>query len=83
MILEILVFFVNWHDDLTPSSLFFVLSSAVYSELNTARAIATPIKGVVLHSTTTLPYSKFNNFKSPTAVDLGPDLELSSTVCVP
>lgn len=47
------------------------------------RAIATPIKGVVPHPGATLPYSEFNGFnKSPTAVRLGPDLELSSTVCV-
>lgn len=47
------------------------------------RAIATPIKGVVPHPGATLPYSEFNGFnKSPTTVRLGPDLELSSTVCV-
>lgn len=47
------------------------------------RAIATPIKGVVPHPGATLPYSEFNGFnKSPTAVRLGPDLELPSTVCV-
>ncbi|KAK4343913.1 hypothetical protein RND71_037007 [Anisodus tanguticus] len=45
--------------------------------------IATPIKGLIPHLGATLPYSEFNGFnKSPTAVHLGPDLELFSTVCV-
>jgi hypothetical protein len=47
------------------------------------RAIATPIKGVVPHPGATLPYSEFNGFnKLPTLVRLGPDRELSSTICV-
>ncbi len=47
------------------------------------KAIATPIKGVVPHPGATLPYSEFKGFnKSPITVRLGPDLELSSTVCV-
>ena len=45
--------------------------------------IATPINGVVPQPGATLPYSEFNGFnKFPTVVCLGPDLELSSTVCV-
>lgn len=47
------------------------------------RAIATPIKGVVPHPGATLPYSEFKGFnKLPTLVRLGPDRELSSTLCV-
>ena len=46
---------------------------------------STPCKyqEICSHPGATLPYSEFNGFnKSPTTVRLGPDLELSSTVCV-
>jgi hypothetical protein len=45
--------------------------------------VSLKFKGVVPQPGATLPYSKFNGFnKSPIIVRLGPDLELSSTVCV-
>ena len=46
-------------------------------------AIAIAINDVVPQPGATLPYSEFKGFnKSPTGVRIGPDLELSSTICV-